>query len=304
MIDIEAGNKEHPRSEEAAKFEASLRALGNDIYTTVEGAERHLRECALEGDEPYELPDADFASSVRSEYMHGCQVLVFEGGADTDCVIIDIHGGAFVSQISPFHITFCDKLAKEANATIMAPLYPRAPLHTQADSYPILDGIYRDALETGKPVVIMGDSSGGGLAASFCMYAAQQGLPKPSQAILFSPWVDVSMSGDYDAFIEVDPMLGVEGLRRIGEVWAGELLTTDWRVSPMFGDVSAMPPTTAFVGTREIFCLDVSAFCDKLTEAGVENRLIIGWGMNHIWPFLPIPEAQEAFQQVLGALGK
>ena len=291
------------RSEEAEKFEAALKALDNDHFTSAVAAKEHMRESAKHADDPFELPAGDYASSVRIDVADDRQTLVFEGSPATRLVVISIHGGAFVTQISPYHVAFCDRLAAEANATVLAPLYPLTPNHTYAEAFSMLEDVYAKALATGMPVVLMGDSSGGGLAASFCMHIAGQGLQKPKHAILFSPWVDVSMSGDYEELSKVDPMLGVDGLRCMGEAWAGDTPTTDWRVSPLFGDVTAMPPTTLFVGTREIFLTDVTAFRDKLEDADVDVELFIGPGMNHIWPFFPIPEAKFAYEQVMGVLG-
>lgn len=292
------------RSEEAIKFEAALRALGNEHFTTASAAEARLLECAQLGDEPFVLPEGDYASDVRMEAADGYQAVVFEGSSETRLTVISIHGGAYISQISPPNLAFCDKLAVGANATLYAPLYPLAPNHTCEEAFPLLDALYEKALAEGKPVVLTGDSAGGGLAASFCMHIAEKGLPQPERAVLFSPWVDISMSGDYDELAKVDPMLGVDGLRRIGQAWAGETPVTDWHVSPLFGDVSVMPPTTLFAGTREVFYGDVLAFRDKLEDAGVDVSFVVGQGMNHIWPFFPIPEAEAAFAQVLEALGK
>lgn len=290
------------RSEEAIKFEAALRALGNDHFTSVSAAKARLRECAAAKEEPFVLPEGDYASDIRIEVDDGCQTIVFDGSRSTRRIVISIHGGAFISQVSPYHVAFCDRIAAEANATVFSPVYPLAPNHTYQEALWQLDRLYDVALASGKPIVLMGDSAGGGLAASFCMHVAQKHLPKPTCAVLFSPWVDVSMSGDYDELLKVDPMLGVDGLRCIGEAWAGETPTSDWRVSPLFGDIASMPPTTLFVGTHEIFFADVTAFHDKLVETGINARLIIGQEMNHIWPFFPIPEAEIAFKQVLGVL--
>ncbi|MDO5117191.1 MAG: alpha/beta hydrolase [Eggerthellaceae bacterium] len=290
------------RSDEAIKFEAALRALGNEHFTSAAAAKARLQECAAAKEEPYVIPEGDYESDIRIDVTDGRQTIVFEGSPTTKRVVISIHGGAFISQVSPYNVAFCDHLATKANATVFSPVYPLAPNHTYQEAFQQLDALYDIALASGKPVILMGDSAGGGLAASFCMRLVQQHLPKPTCAVLFSPWVDVSMSGDYDELSKVDPMLGEDGLRCIGEAWAGETPTSDWHVSPMFGDVSAMPSTTLFVGTHEIFFADVTAFYDKLEKAGVDVRLIIGQEMNHIWPFFPIPEAKDAFEQVLQVL--
>ena len=95
----------------------------------------------------------------------------------------------------------------------------------------------------------MGDSAGGGLALAFCEYLAVNDLPQPENLILMSPWIDISMSGDYDE-VEFDPIGGVDALREMGKAWAGDLDLKDYRVSPMFGDVSKLQKTTIFVGTH------------------------------------------------------
>lgn len=105
------------------------------------------------------------------------------------------------------------------------------------------------------------------------------------------------MSGDYD--VEFDPMLGVDGLRKMGETWAGDLDPKDYKVSPLFGQVSKLPKTTLFVGTHEIFYPDVVKFHDKLKNNGVDAELIVGEEMTHVYPVYPlVPESKEAFRKI------
>ena len=120
----------------------------------------------------------------------------------------------------------------------------------------ITEKLYRHLLETGKPISVMGDSAGGGFVLSFCQDLKTIGLPQPDEIIVFSPWVDVSMSNSpYDN--ESDPILGEIGLREIGKAWAGDMDTNDYRVSPLFGDNHDLAKTLIFVGDNEIFYKDV-----------------------------------------------
>ena len=106
------------------------------------------------------------------------------------------------------------------------------------------------------------------------------------------------MSGDYD--VEFDPMLGVDGLRKMGETWAGNLDPKDYKVSPLFGQVSKLPKTTLFVGTHEIFYPDVVKFHDKLKNNGGDAELIVGEEMTHVYPVYPlVPESKEAFRKIV-----
>ena len=87
------------RSEEAIKFEAVLKALGNDHFVTVAAAQDYMRERAALGDVPFSRPEGDYAGDVHIEYIGDCQTIVFEGSPETLISVILIHGGAFVSQV-------------------------------------------------------------------------------------------------------------------------------------------------------------------------------------------------------------
>ena len=260
-------------------------------------AVEHMQERSLEEDEYYKIPII-YRSKVESKDMFGCQMLTFNDMDDAERLIIYLHGGIYVNEIRLPHIIFCDKLAKKVNACVFAPIYPLAPNHSYEETYEIVEKLYDYFLTLKKPVIIMGDSAGGGLSAAFSEHLAVKNKPQPENLILISPWVDVSMSGDYD--VEFDPMLGVDGLRKMGETWAGDLDPKDYKVSPLFGEVSKLPKTTLFVGTHEIFYPDVVKFHDKLKDNGVEAELIVGYEMTHVYPVYPlVPESKEAFKKIV-----
>ena len=242
--------------------------------------------------------------SAESKDMFSCQTLIFKGSKDCSQIVIYLHGGAYVNEIMIPHISFCDRLAKKVSGTVFAPLYPLAPNHTYDETYDILEKLYRHLLELDKPITIMGDSSGGGLSAAFAQYLAANDLPQPENLILISPWVDVSMSGKYDD-VEKDPMSGVEGLREMGRAWAGNLDLKDYKVSPLFGDVSNFPKTTIFVGTHEQIYHDVTNFYNKLKDNDINVELNVGEGMNHVYPVYPlVPESKEAFNHIVERIMK
>lgn len=141
--------------------------------------------------------------------------------------------------------------------------------------------------------------AGGGLAASYCEYLGEEGLAQPDAMILLSPWVDVSMSNpDIEDYESADPMLSAYGLTEMGRYWAGDLDLTDYRVSPLYGDVSVLQNVCLFVGAREIFYPDVTEFYTLLQDNGVASELYVGEGMNHDYPLYPIPEAVDAWERI------
>ena len=255
---------------------------------------------ALRGQtEPYTL-NIKLKSSVSEEKINGSTVYTLTPSQQPQYVVLYLHGGAYVNDASNMYFKFCDQLAQQVNAQVVFPIYPLAPNHTWEETFTLLTEIYQGRLnEAGVPVIVMGDSAGGGLSVAFCEYLAEIGLRQPDKIILFSPWMDVSMSNaEAAAYEDSDPMLSAYGLVEMGRYWAGELDLKDYRVSPIFGDISVLKNVSLFVGTREIFYPDVTSFYNLLQEQGVASRLYIGEGMNHVYPLYPIPEAGEAVRQV------
>jgi acetyl esterase/lipase len=262
-------------------------------------ADEHMQERSLEEDELYEIPKMIYRTKVESKELFGCQTVTFNDVEDIEYNVIYIHGGIYVNEIKLPNIIFCDKLAKKINASVFAPIYPLAPNHTYEETYEIVENLYNHLLKLDKPIIVMGDSAGGGFSAAFSEYLAVKDMPQPKNLILISPWLDVTMSGDYDS-VEFDPMLGVDGLREMGETWAGDLDAKDYRISPLFGEVSKLPKTTLFVGTHEIFYPDVVEFYNKLKDEGVDAELNVGEGMNHVYAIYPlIPESKDAFKHIV-----
>ena len=279
--------------------ESVLDKKHREYVDDAEKADEHMKQRSLEEDERYEIPKMIYRTRVESRELFGCQMVVFNDVEDAERLVIYLHGGIYVNEIKNTHISFCDRLAKKVNACVFAPIYPLAPNHTYEETYEIVENLYMHLLDFNEPIIIMGDSAGGGLAAAFAEYLAANDLPQAENLILISPWLDVSMSGNYDE-VEFDPMLGVDGLREMGETWAGDLDAKDYRVSPLFGDVAGLPKTTLFVGTHEIFYPDVIKFHEKLIDSGIDAELNIGEGMTHVYAIYPlVPESKDAFKHIV-----
>ncbi len=240
-----------------------------------------------------------FDKSLREADFEGMPVLYLNDRADTKQVIFYIHGGYYVYQMGGEQISSMNRLANEANATIIMPIYPLAPFYTTEDNYETMVSLYEQVCREneGKKIILMGDSAGGGYALALAEGLSAHGLDQPDELILLSPWVDVTMSNpgipDY-----YDPMLTVTMGRTSGETWAGSLPMDDWQVSPIYGDLSDLMNVTIFVGTRELFYPDDTLLAEKLQD-NPNVTLVIGKGQNHVYPVYPTLEGRLAVEQIV-----
>ena len=215
----------------------------------------------------------------------------------SNTIVIYLHGGGYITTAVTAHTWFVDHLARRTGAGFIMPLYPLTPHHTWQKAHRLVLDLYRRVVteNPGKRIILMGDSSGGGLAAVIALSLAEAGDAQPDELVLISPWVDVTHANPQIAdYVDTDPLMAPEPLTEIGRSWAGDTPPTDWHLSPIYGDLSGLKKVTTFVGTREIFLPDNALFHAKLLEAGVDSTLHAGEGLNHVYPMFPTPEGHRA----------
>ena len=242
-----------------------------------------------------ETEDKTVKTVFKTKKYDDNQILTF-GDENKDRIILYIHGGGYINEINIQHKSYSYILSKKLNAYVIMPAYPLAPKHTYKETYKLISQIYEKLLKQEKEIILMGDSAGGGFAISFCQYLNTINLKQPDYLITFSPWLDLSMSGEYEKIEKTDPILGITGLKAIGEKWAGDLDTQDYKVSPYYGDNTNLPKTLIFTGTNEIFYTDIKKYYKKLQNEEIDVKLIEGEDLFHIYPLFPNPEAKEALK--------
>ena len=252
---------------------------------TADSVRKALAELEKQAPVPYVLPKSlRLSSRVSEESVCGCQVFRLCGPEPPVRTVIYLHGGSYVNQITKFHWHACDRIAGLCRAEVIAPLYTLVPYGTWKEAFELAETVL-DRCRSGHPecpVILMGDSAGGGLALALCEEFAGKGVPLPDRTVLFSPWVDVALDNPLiDDYVNKDPFISPT-LREYGKRWAGDLVVHDPRVSPLFGDVSGLGPLTVFVGTKEITYPDIMLLAEKLRNAGADFELITGPGMCHV----------------------
>ncbi|MBQ3903674.1 MAG: alpha/beta hydrolase [Eubacterium sp.] len=288
-----------------SKFSAfAIRSSGRKrLYANPVKRGKYVEKLNVKNAKPFKLPPFPYRSKPVKETFEGVETVIFNKGSKMK--IIYLHGGAYCEPPLLPHFMLCDNVASKTDYEIIFPVYKKAPVHTFTETYEMLIKLYKSLLENNLPqnIVFMGDSSGGGLALSFCEYLKEIELPQPKRMILLSPWLDVSMSTPFSPEIDkVDPNLQYDFLKLAGENWAGDADPCDYRVSPIYGDLTDLAPITVYFGTHENLITDARIFRDKCSGLGVPLDYREWEGMNHVFVVYPIPEARKAQNEIIDLL--
>lgn len=269
---------------------------------SIKETQHELSKMKEDGEKKYELSSKlNFDVPVKKTVYEGMDTYVLNGEKNNGTVILYIHGGGYVNQPVIQHWDMLNRVAKNTNSKIVVPIYPLAPFSTYEESYSLLTSLYQsiESNQDTKKIVLMGDSAGGGLSLGLAETFNEKNIPQPNALVLLSPWVDVTMkNSDIKEYEKKDPMLDRNALIAYGESWAGSTDTKDYRVSPLYGNISHLKNVTIFVGTREQFYPDIMKLNDKLKEAGVKTKVHVGIGQNHVYPCIPVKEGREAIKQI------
>ncbi len=133
--------------------------------------------------------------------------------------ILYLHGGAYVGGFVKVHWNFLAYLLQHLQCSITAPDYPLAPKYTYKEAFEVVATTYKSLLESVHPdnLILMGDSAGGGFALALAQKMRNETVPTPSQLILLSPWLDITLTNPEIAKIDpADPFMGM-GIRQIAD---------------------------------------------------------------------------------------
>jgi acetyl esterase/lipase len=132
---------------------------------------------------------------------------------------------------------------------------------------------------------MVGDSAGGGLVVSTLVALRDAGEPLPAGAVLVSPWVDLSNSAStWDSNWSTDYLPPMGG--RPAVEYLGETNPKDPLASPLFADLSGLPPLLIMAGGLEMILEDSTRLADRAEAAGVDVTLVVEPEMFHVWPVI------------------
>ena len=197
-------------------------------------------------------------------------------------VVLYLHGGAYCIGGPRTHRALTARIAKASGLPVFALDYRLAPEHPFPAALDDALAAYH-ALHAIGPVVLAGDSAGGGLALAVALALRDAGSPPPAAIALLSPWVDLVR--------QAQPMVEPPGEAMLSEAWAQACAAhylagapaAMQLASPLRAELRGLPPTLIQAGTDELLHGQALQLHERLLDAGVEVRCEITAGRWHVF---------------------
>lgn len=203
--------------------------------------------------------------------------IVPEGVAQDDRrVYLDIHGGALIMGAGEVCKAMSAGTAHRVGARVVSVDYRMPPDHPYPAGLDDCLAFYKALLRDHAPgeIIVGGGSAGGNLAAALILRARDEGLPLPAAAVLDSPELDLTESGD--SFATNAGIDAMGSLMQPNLLYAGGAPLNHPYLSPLFGDFArGFPPSLITAGTRDLFLSNAVRMHRALRAAGVPAELHI-----------------------------
>jgi len=196
-----------------------------------------------------------------------------KGGA-----IIHVHGGWFNWGTAQAFRHFAGQIALSAGADAFIPDYRLAPEHPFPAAVRDLEACYRGLVEQGiAKIALTGDSAGGNLALLLLSIASA-----PVGAVVFSPITDLALTGEsFETRAEADPLFTKSQAAGLVRSYLGATDPKNPLASPLYADLSGLPPIRVHVGDDEVLLDDSRRYVERAVAAGVDAELDVWMGMPH-----------------------
>ena len=244
---------------------------------------------------------ADDLNGVKTEWtrVHG----------ERRGVIFYCHGGGYFVGSPRVYRGMAAQLATLTGCDVAVIDYRLAPEHTYPaapdDALLAYRALLARAIEP-RSLVIAGDSAGGNLALVTLLRARDRGLPMPAAGVLLSPWTDLTGSGaSMRSNARRDPMLPAHRIDDAARMYAPSHEPADPDVSPLFADLTGLPPLSIHVGSTEILLDDSRRLVKQARAHGVDATVKVWSRMPHVFPMFAdfIPEGRRALREIQQFIG-
>ena len=223
-------------------------------------------------------------------------------GGEAQRTILYLHGGGYALGGPDSHRDMVGNIVDAAQAKALILDYrlgPETPFPGAVD-----DAVagYKGLLDEGElpeKIFLAGDSAGGGLTAAALVAIKDQGLPMPAGGVCLSPWADLTFAGQsMHTKALADAMLSKETLSWMADLYLAGQDPSHPLASPIFADLSGLPPLLIQVGGDEVLLDDALRLHEAAKAAGVDSTLEVWDDMMHVWHLMSkfVPEGKIAIK--------
>lgn len=220
-------------------------------------------------------------------------------------ILLYLHGGAYIMGNCATHRQLVSYLARACGVRAVLPEYRLAPEHPYPSAIDDALSVYRALRDDGYApgdIIVAGDSAGGGLTMALLLSLRDAGRPMPAGAVLFSPWLDLTASGEsMQTRADRDPWFKPADMPVIAAYYCREDELQLPLVSPVYADVNGMPPLFVQVGDDEILLSDSTRLAANVERAGGEITLEVWPEMWHVFQVFvhQMPESRKAIAAIV-----
>jgi acetyl esterase/lipase len=208
-------------------------------------------------------------------------------GANPNRQVLYLHGGGYVIGSCHSHRNLAYNISKAVDGRCLVLDYRMGPEHPFPAAVDDAVAAWAWMIEQGgnpARMAIMGDSAGGGLTIATQVALRDKGMALPACSVPISPWTDLEgTGGTIKSKAAEDPMVAEEGLHWFSGLYRADTDVRHPLVSPLYADLSGLPPMLIQVGPAEILLDDSNRVAAKARTQGVDVTLEVWDQMPHVW---------------------
>lgn len=217
-------------------------------------------------------------------------------------IVLHFHGGGYLIGSSQGSLEYASRLASAVDGVCYTVDYRLAPEHPYPAAVDDALCAYRALLARGiapGSILLSGESSGGGLAIAVAIALRTAGDPLPAGILSVAPFTDLTLSGpSVRKFNGDDPAANRDLLTFMGASYFQGHEPTDPLVSPLFGDLSNLPPLFLTASQGEALLDDTTRMAERAEKAGVDVTLRIVDDSVHVYTIFPfLPETKTTMDE-------
>jgi len=268
-------------TEQQENLDAILRQSAFPVGSSVDEQRQQLRELVSAQPLPPEI-------TVTAAALGGVPTAeITVDGIEARHVVLYFHGGVYVIGDAFLAAELASQVGRRTQAKVISVDYRLAPEHPYPAAVDDALAAYEALLDNGiapADIAFAGESAGGGLVVATLVNARDHRLPLPAAAYVMSPYTDLTLAGStIETRRDADPLLSRELLEpRVADYTSGQDAALGL-ISPIFADLSGLPPLIIQGGTHEVLLDDALRLAREAATADVQVMLDITPGVPHVF---------------------